>query len=297
MAIRDFLLLVLVCVVWAGNTVISSIVVAQWHVPPLMYATLRFILVALVTLPYLLPAPRPLWRLILVGLCMGGGNFSLFFLALQTATPSSVAVFSQLGVPITTLLSVLMLGEKIRWKRGLGIVLTLLGALIVIWHPEGITSSHGLLYVIAGCIAGSFGAVMMKQMEGVKPLTLQAWVGMTSIAPLIFGTALFEPGAIQFALGTGWKLLAAVVFSALIVSVVAHTFYYSLIQKYDANLLAPLTLMTPLFSIGMGIFITHDHFDLRMAFGTAIALSGVLIIAIRGNQVMPLLMAVRNRIL
>jgi drug/metabolite transporter (DMT)-like permease len=47
---------------------------------------------------------------------MGGGGFALFFLGIKTASPSSAAVVTQLGLPITTLLSVAMLGERIYWK-------------------------------------------------------------------------------------------------------------------------------------------------------------------------------------
>ena len=72
-------------------------------------------------------------------------------------------------------------------------------------------------------------------------------------------------------------------FSALLVSVLGHTTYYGLIQRYEANLIAPLTLMSPLMTIALGIWITGDHFDARMAFGTALALVGVFIIAIRPN--------------
>ena len=59
MSLRDFGVLILICLVWAGNNIISKIVVAHWGVPPLAYAAVRFGLVALVTLPWLLPAPRP----------------------------------------------------------------------------------------------------------------------------------------------------------------------------------------------------------------------------------------------
>ena len=79
------------------------------------------------------------------------------------------------------------------------------------------------------------------------------------------------------------------------VSVLAHTLYYSLIQKYEANLISPLTLMTPLATIAMGVVFTQDVFDLRMAFGTAVALAGVLVIALRPSQAMALLVALRNR--
>ncbi len=295
MSLRDFGLLVLVCLVWAGNNIISKIVVAHWGVPPLFYAAVRFSLVALATLPWLLPAPRPAWRIVVVGLLMGAGNFALLFLGFKSASPSAAAVVIQLGVPFTTLLSVLMLGEKIHWRRGLGIALTLAGAVAVMWSPKGLQLSPGLWFIVASAFTGSLGAVMMKQVEGVKPLQFQAWVGFSSLWPLWAMSVVMEPGQIAAGVHAGWPFVAAVVFSALVVSVLAHTAYYGLIQRYEANLIAPLTLLTPLFTIGLGVVVTHDHFDLRMGIGAGLALTGVLIIALRRNQVMPLLMSIRNR--
>jgi len=81
----------------------------------------------------------------------------------------------------------------------------------------------------------------------------------------------------------------------VVVSLGAHTAFYVLIQRYEANLISPLTLMTPLATIGLGVMLLHDPFGPRMMLGTAVALAGVLIIALRRNQVMPLLLAIRNR--
>ena len=289
MSLRDFGLLVLVCLVWATNNIISKIVVAHWGVPPLFYAAVRFAIVAAVTLPWLLPTPRPAWRIIVVGLLMGVGNFALLFMGFKTASPSAAAVVIQLTVPFTTILSMLMLGEKVRWTRGLGIALTLSGAVVVMWNPHGLQLSPGLWFIVGSAFTGSLGTVMMKQIEGVKPLQFQAWVGFTAVAPLAALSALFEPGGVGLALHAGWPFVAAVVFSALVVSVLAHTAYYGLIQRHEANLIAPLTLMTPLMTIGLGVLITHDHFDIKMGIGAALALVGVLVIALRKNQVMSLL--------
>ncbi len=59
MNLRDFLILIGVCLIWAANNVISKIVVAEWDIPPLLYAAMRFGIVLLATLPWLLPMPRP----------------------------------------------------------------------------------------------------------------------------------------------------------------------------------------------------------------------------------------------
>lgn len=280
MTLRDFALLVAICLVWGLSNVLSKIVVGDWAIPPLYFAAVRFALVLAVTLPWLRPVPRPLWRILLLGLLMGAGNFALLFIGLQTASPSSVAVVVQAGVPITTLLSIVMLGERIHWRRALGIALTLVGVLIVVWRP-GVVLSTGLIFVLGAAFSGSLGAIMMKQMEEIAPLRFQAWVALTAFVPLSIASACVEQGQWQASQAAGWPFVAAILFSALVVSVFAHTAYYGLIKRYEANLLAPLTLITPLSTIAFGIAFTGDHLDQRLIIGSALALLGVLIVAVR----------------
>lgn len=280
MTLRDFLLLVAISLIWSVNNVVSKVVVGMWHVPPLFYAGMRFALVLLFTLPWLRPMPRPAWRVMLIGTLLGGGSFALTFMGLQTVSPSAAAVVSQTGIPITTLLSIVLLGERIRWRRGLGIALSLLGTVLVVWKP-GFAISPGLLFILAASFCGALGAVLMKQMDVIAPLRFQAWVGMMGLlllAPLSVATEL--PQWHNAALA-GWPFVAAVVFSALIVSVIAHTAYFMLVQRYEANLVTPLTLITPLGTIALGVLFTGDAFDTQMVVGTAIALLGVLIVAVR----------------
>jgi drug/metabolite transporter (DMT)-like permease len=283
MNLRDFLLLIGICLIWAANNVISKIVVSDWGVPPVLYAAIRFAIVAAVTLPWLRPIPPPTWRLVAIGLLMGGGSFALLFMALQSVSPSAAAVVSQAGVPITTLLSILILGERIHWRRALGIALTLIGVLVVVWKP-GLTISAGLLLVLASATCASLGAVLMKQMGDIAPLRFQAWVGMTSALLLAPLSLLMETPDWGQVLAAGWPFLGALVFSALVVSVGAHTLYYTLIARYEANLIAPLTLITPLATIGLGVAITNDRLDFQMIAGSVTALTGVLIVALRRTR-------------
>ncbi len=289
MRVRDFFLLVAVCLIWAFNNVLSKIIVTDWTIPPLFYASLRFAVVALVMLPWLLPMPRPIWRIVAIALFLGGGSFSLLFVGLQTTSPSAAAIILQLGVPFTMLLSVLVLGERIHWRRGLGIGLTFVGVLIVTWRPGGVSLSTGLWFVAASAFAGAAGAVMMKQVDGVTPFRFQAWVGLISATVLTLASATLEHGQWAAAEVAGWSIVAAVLFTALVVSVGAHSIYYHLIDRYEANLLAPLTLMTPLGTIILGVLVTHDHFDLRMGIGGALAMLGVLIVALRRKPATELL--------
>jgi drug/metabolite transporter (DMT)-like permease len=240
--------------------------------------------------------PRPRWRILAVGVLMGAGGFALVFVGLKTATPSAASIVSQLGVPMTTALSVIVLGERIGWRRGLGIGLAVGGVLLVMWDPAGVEVSTGLLFVAGGAFAGALGTVLMKRLEGVRPLRYQAWVGLSSLVVLALLTAVIEEDQFGASLAAGWPLAGLVLFSALVVSVFGHSAYYGLIQRYEANLIAPLTLMSPLMAIGLGIWLTNDPFDGRMALGAAVALTGVLIIAVRPSFSLPKAMLFRNRV-
>jgi len=295
MGLRDFLLLACVCVIWAANNIVTKFVVSHLGVPPMFYSGARFLVVAIAASPWLLPMPRPRWRMVTVALLVGGGNFTLVFMGMKTAAPSAAAVVSQVGLPITALFAYFMLGETITFRRGSGMLLTLAGALVVMWNPRGFESSLGLLYIVASQVAAALGVMMMKQMEGLKPLQLQAWVGFSAIWPLAVLTALLEHGQMEAVTAAGWSFVAAVLFSGLVVSIVAHTVNYGLIQRYDANLLAPLTVMTPLATIALGVALTGDPFGPRMALGTAMALTGVLVVAVRPNRLFSGLAALRSR--
>jgi drug/metabolite transporter (DMT)-like permease len=188
-----------------------------------------------------------------------------------------------------------MLGERLDRRRLTGIAMTLAGALVVIWDPRGFAVSGGLLFAVAASVASSFGAVMLKQVEGIKPLQFQAWVGLASLVPVLALSLLSEPGGFAAARAAGWPFVAAVLFSGLLVSVLAHTLYYGLIQRHEATLISPLTLMTPLFTIALGVLLTHDSFDGRMALGAILALAGVLIIALRPTQLLALAIRLRPK--
>ena len=277
-----FLLMVLICVVWASNNVLSKVLVSHWHVPPLFYTAARFGIVALCTLPWLRPIPRPVWRIALVGLLMGGGSFALMFVALTWVSASEAAIVVQTSVPMTTLLSVILLGERIRWRRSLGIALALVGVLIVMYQP-GFKISAGMLLLLTSAFCGSLGAVMMKQMGQIAPLQFQAWVALMGVVVITPFSLAFEPHALASTMAAGWPALVALLYSALVTSIFAHTAYYFLIGRYEANLVAALTLMTPPITFGLGSLLIDDPIGIKMLIGSAIALSGVLIIALRSR--------------
>ena len=295
MPLRSFLLLAAICLAWALNVVVSRLVVEDMAVPPIAYAAMRSAIVLAVLLPWLRPLPARLPRVLAVTFAVSGGSFALLFAGLRDATPSASAVISLSGAPLTVLFAIVVLGERIGWRRGLGIALTFAGVLVAVADPAGWSSGGGLLLVFASAVVGALGAVFLKTLP-MAPLRLQAWASLGSTVVLAPLSAGLERGQAEAAIRAGWPLVAALGFSALVVSLAAHTLYFRLLQRHDANLVAPLTLMTPIFTIAAGAAITGDAVGPALLIGAALAAAGVLVILVRPSRALFKPLLVRPRL-
>jgi O-acetylserine/cysteine efflux transporter len=275
----DLLLYAAVCLIWALNLIVSRLLFDQFDIPPIFYAAARFLIVAIVLAPLLRPLPRPLLPILVIGFLMGCCHFGLMFLGLSQATSSSVSIVLQAAIPMTALLSVLMLGERIGPARGFGIALGLGGVVLVIWDGDGATLSFGLILALLSALAVSVGQVMLKGLgTSIKPLTMQGWTAAISGVPMLAYSLLVEPDPVSISFSAGLPFFAGLAFSVVAVTLLATTAYLGLLQRYPASVIAPLGLMTPLMSVAMGVMLLNESFDLRMAIGGGVAMLGLLLV-------------------
>lgn len=295
MPVRDVALLVLLCVIWAGNVIVSRIVVTDMAIPPLFYAAMRTLVVVAALFPWLKWPGKDWWRVALVTTSVSGGGFALLFVGLQDATPSSSAIVQLSGAPMTVLLAIAILKERVRWRRGIGIAMAFGGVLVAVASPTGWESSSGLLFVFAGAFVGALGSVYLKTID-LSALRLMAWAGFFSTLLLFPLSLALESGQITSSLAVSWQLAGALLFSGIVVSVFAHTVYFHILQRNEAGIVAPITLLTPIFTIMMGAGITGDEVGPLMLAGAALAVGGVLVIAVRPSPTFFKGLLVRTRI-
>lgn len=279
-------LMVLVNLAWALNTVVSKLAVGPLGAPPLFYAGARGLIVMLVLLPLLRPLPARLGTVMLVGLAISGGSFALLYMGLITATPSAAAIVALSGAPLTVLFAVLLLGEQVRWRRTLGIALTFAGVVVAMTGSGQIAMSAGLGLVFASAVMGALGSVFVKRLE-VDSFRLQAWASVASVAVLMPLSWALEPNPLPALAEAPWELAGCLLFAAIVVSIGAHGTYFHLLQKHDANVLVPLTLLNPLFTVALGAWLTDDPVGLRLLVGGGIAMAGVAIILLRPSRILP----------
>jgi O-acetylserine/cysteine efflux transporter len=280
--LADLALLVLCCAVWGVNLPLTRLLVGE--IPPVAAAALRFAGIALVLLPLLRTIPKQLGTVLLVGLSIGGLHFALLFLGLASAPASAVAIVGQIGLPMVTVLSVIFLKEEVRARRMIGMTLAFVGVLVVLWKPGGFTLAAGLLFVVASAFVGSVGSILMKRMEPMPALQLQAWVGLISILPLVALSAVTETGQLEAIAAAPLWAWGALAFSIVVVSIFGHSVYYRLLKKYDVTLLAPLTLLTPIVAVATGVMALGEPVSWQLLAGGAITLVGVGLVAARQNK-------------
>lgn len=281
-------------IVWALNVVISKLAVDDLGVPPLFYAALRSLLVVAALLPLLREVPKDLWRVLVVGLAISGGSFSLLFIGLQTASPSAAGIVSLTGAPLTVLFAVLFLKEEVRWRRALGIGLTFVGVAVAIGSPSGLQSGWGLGFVLASAVIGAIGSVFFKRIE-IGAVSMQAWAGLASVAVLFPLSFAIESGQVASFAAAPLEIAACLLFAGIIVSVGAHSAYYRLLQQHDANVVVPFTLLQPLLTIALGAWLTGDPIGWALLGGGALALVGVAIIVLRPSAALFKPLLVRPR--
>jgi O-acetylserine/cysteine efflux transporter len=275
--------LVAINAIWGFNIV--AVKLSADRFPPVFLSFLRFLIVGLVVWPWLKIRRGEMRWLLTAATCSGGLQFALMYSGVAlSGNMSSVAIAAQLGVPFATLLSIGFLGERIHWRRWLGIGMSFIGVGLIGFSPEVFHSWAGLLLIVVAAFIGAVGLVAIKRVHELEPLELQAWLAWGSV-PLLLPLSLFlEDGQLQSLRTAGAIGWSALVYSAGLASLVAHTAYFGLIRRYPVTSVAPVTVLTPLFSVLFSVLLLGDVLDWRMILGGLLTLSGITVIVVRGRN-------------
>jgi O-acetylserine/cysteine efflux transporter len=280
---QDLALLVSITLIWGLNFIASKVGVAE--IPPVLFALLRFAVIAVLLAPWLRWHRGQMGALVVAALLGGGLHLALGLAGLHLAgNVSSVAIASQLGVPFTTLMCVALLGETVRWRRWLGIALSFLGVVVMGFDSQVSERPLSLALVIGSAFISSLGVIAVKKLHGFKPLELQAWFACISVPMLLLLSLWLESPRLDAlrevsALGW-WCLLYTIVFASLI----GHTGFYFLLHRYPVTSVAPLTVLTPVFAVVLGVLLLDDQLTARIVIGGTCTLAGVLIIMLRERR-------------
>jgi len=275
-----FLFLMTINLVFALAVV--TVKVGFQEIPPILFTTLRFLLLAVILVPFLDIHRGQMREVLIIALGAGGFQFALFYGGIYvTGNVSAVVIAAELGVPISTVLGMVFLQEHVGWKRWAGMLLAFAGVMVITFDPTAFTYLNGMLFGIAAATAGSVASIFMRLVKDIKPFEMQAWIVMISWPPLLLLSLLVEhdiPGVLAHVTWVGW---GAVLFAALVSNLFAHAGMFFLLQRYEVSLIAPLTLVAPIITIALSVAFLGDVLTWRMIVGAIVTTAGVLIITLR----------------
>lgn len=288
MSARELSVLLAMCVVWGFHFVVIKMAVTE--IPPMFYAAIRMTLVAALMSPFLRWRQGHMARVLSAGLCLGAFNYALMFTGIRFATASSAAIAIELFVPFATIMSIVFLGDRLGWRRALGIAFAFAGVAIIALGKQDDVGPEtkiplGVGLVAAGAFIEAIGAVLVKQSKAFKPHELLAWFALVGSIGLWLLSSIFESGQHEaLAASNRTLIVGAILYSAIGGSIFGHSAYYWLLQRLPVSIVAPSVLLTTLLAVFFSVLLLGDPFGPRMIIGGLMTLAGVGTVILRGAK-------------
>jgi O-acetylserine/cysteine efflux transporter len=278
MSRRDILVATVVAAVWGLNFVVIEVGLRE--LPPLLFAALRFTLVAF---PAVLLVRRPAvpWRLVvLVGLFLGVGQFGLLFVGMDLGVPAGLAsLVLQCQAMFTLGLAAVVLHERPSRSQLAGCGVAFAGiALIATGRATGV-SLAGLALCVAA--AASWGASNITTRIAKPPdaLALLVWASLVPPLPLLGFSLAFEgPAQIGDAFATlGPSGLFALLYVVVLATLFGFGTWTALLRRYPAGVVAPFSLLVPVFGLLSAALLLGEQPNAAELAGAAVVLAGLVL--------------------
>lgn len=285
MPLRDLLLGLFVIAIWAFNIIVIKVGVAE--LPPLLMTTLRFMLVAILLVPFYPVARAQLPFLLMLSVTFGSLHFALLFIGLGQAEAGTGALLVQMGTPFATLLAVVFLKEKLGPKRLAGLLLSFAGVVVIAGGPT-LPSPLPLTILLLSAFGWAVSQLLIKRGPSLAPLALAGWVALFSVPQVAVGSWLFESHQWQAIQQTSWLGWGAVLYTAVMSSIVAYGIWYALLRRHPVNRVVPMTLLVPVLAVGLGALLMGDTLGFHKLLGGGLVVSGIALIVLRIGKRRPI---------
>ena len=284
--LKGILIIIGAAVISGGIPPISKIGLNQ--IPPLSFAGLRFLMAGILLLPFVkneLAKTRPdFWKL--VGISLPSTiNISLFILGIRLISSTASAIIYLLVPIATAIIAHFLIKERLGFKKIIGIIVGLVGALIVILGPLGQVSLWGNLLVLAAALSYSFYPVLSKQMQRkYSPLVLTLYFALTTA-----GVNLVL-GSIELAQYPHWWLqldftgLTALLYVGIFGGAVYYWLTQMAIKLSSATASTMILYIHPITTYLWASALLGETLDSKLILGGSLTLLGVYLVTQAKNK-------------
>jgi drug/metabolite transporter (DMT)-like permease len=280
-----YLLLTLAMLCWAGNWVVGRAIHEQ--IPPFTLNFWRWAGSLLLILPVswlLLREQWPLmlqhWKWVLPMGAIASAIFqSMVYLGLQSTTALNGALIIALVPVVVVIIAALILGDRIRSRQGLGILVSFAGALVVIVRGElsvlrTLSFNPGDLWILAAVPVWSLYTVLLKRWPpGLHRMSFLAAIALIGVV--------FQFPLYAWELATGQHMLvtpesiASIAYTALFASFLAFVFYNTAMDRTTPAVAGLFHHLLPAFTAVLGMVFLGERMGWYHALGVALIVLGL----------------------
>ncbi len=287
MRLRHMLLALLVAAIWGVNFTVISIGLGSF--PPLLLAALRFVVASLPVL--VLPRPNVSWhRFFWIGATLFLGQFALLFMGMAIGLPAGLAsVTLQSQAFLTILIASIVLGEKPTSRQVAGSLVAILGLGIIAATVGGDFSPAGLVLCLASALCWAIGNVLLRGAGKADMLAMAVWLSLIPPIPLLALSLLLDgPTTIARALSAmGWSGAGAVIYIAVLSTIVCYAIWGHLLKQYPAGTVAPFSLLVPIFGALSARLVLGEQFEATRVVGMMLILAGLAVVVVPLKRTIP----------
>jgi len=279
------LLLALAMLCWAGNWVVGRAIHEQ--IPPFTLNFWRWAGSLLVILPVsrlLLRQQWPLlvrhWKWVVPMAAIAATIFqSMVYLGLQSTTALNGALIVALVPVVVVIIAAAILGDRIRSVQGLGILLSLVGAVVIIVRGEfsvfrTLSINHGDLWILAAVPVWSLYTVLLKRWPaGLHRMSFLAAMALIGVV-LQFPLYAWELASGRHMLVTP-ESISAIVYVAVFASFLAFVFYNTAMDQATPAVAGLFHHLHPVFTAVLGMAFLGERMNWYHALGVAFIVLGL----------------------
>lgn len=283
--------LVIVAFLWGGTFIAGRI--AAGYLPPLTNAAIRFLLagagiVVLLTMSHSWRSVRllDLVLLTLMGLSGVVAYNLLFFGGLHLISANRAALIVATNPAITMLAARFVLGEPLGTRRILGIVISLVGAAVVVTGGHGISLALGGRgdLMLFGCVGSwvCYTLLARQVLRRVPSMTASSYstlIGMTILVVLAVPDVSF--GRLLSVPAQAWAALA---FLGIFGTTIGFKWYIDGVSMLGAGRAAQFINLVPVFAVVQAMVVLGEKPSAASLLGGALVIMGLTITQFSGEK-------------
>lgn len=250
MQLHHIILAILITAIWGTNFVVIHLGLRE--ISPQVLCWVRFLLASFPMIFFVKCPQVPLKEIAVFSFVMFILQFTFLFTAMRVGMTAGIAsLLMQTQIFFTIFLAFLFLGEKTNRWQIVAAMVSFLGITLVGINLGNNISFSGFILTLVAAGSWSIGNLRSKKMGKTNMLALVIWGSFLAWPPLLLISFLFDgKDQIIYSLShLSWSSVFSIIYIVYPSTLFAFSGWSWLLSKYPATMVAPFTLLVPIFGI------------------------------------------------